>query len=117
MRLPEFPLLGGTLGEFRRANCQLTAGQRAMTKDVRKPITKLVTQVDDPIVRCTAVRAGVAAIFNQRDRRIRRAKDMVVIRIDRRIEPGITQACRQRRSLHVRIQRWNQGPGSAVPYP
>ena len=54
---------------------------------MRQPLAKVVAQVNDAIMRRTAVEAGVAAIFHERDRGIGRAEDMVLVRVDRGREP------------------------------
>ena len=50
-------------------------------------IAELVAQVDDPFVRGAAVRAGVAAIFDEHDRRIGRAEEGVLVGVEQRLEP------------------------------
>jgi hypothetical protein len=67
------------------------------------PVAELVAQIDDPVVRRAAVGAGVASIFDQRDRRVGRPENMILGGIERRIEPWTNRRRRQTVSPAMRL--------------
>jgi hypothetical protein len=73
-----------------------------VAESVGEAITELVAQVDDAIMGAAAMGAGVAAIFDQHDRGVGGAEDMVLGRVDRRVE-----------RLPVGVGRQNPSPASS----
>jgi hypothetical protein len=92
VRLPEPVGIAGALGQLGGAPRNVAAGKRAMPEDVAQAIAELVADLGDPLVRRPAIRARIAAVFDERDRRVGRAEDMVVCLVDRTVEP-IAQPC------------------------
>ena len=87
MRAPELAALGGALGKLGGGYRKLASRQRPVPEHVRQAIAEFVPKVDDALMRGAAMRTGVAAIFDERDRSVGIAEDMVFLGIDRRIEP------------------------------
>ena len=87
VRVPELLRIVGALHQLGGAARDVAAGERPMPEDVAQPIAELVAHLGDALVGRAAMRAGVAAVFDQRDLGVLGAEDVVVGVIDRAIEP------------------------------
>jgi len=86
VRPPEILRPAGPLDEFGRAAREVVAGEWPLAKDVSQPVAELAAHLRDAFVGRAAVRAGVAAVLEQRDWRAVRAEG-VVGAADRPVEP------------------------------
>ncbi|MNC89618.1 hypothetical protein D3C83_55820 [compost metagenome] len=77
-----------------------------MTKYVAHPLAETIAQVGDDLVRSTAVRAVVAAVFEKRDVRPGLPQAMIARPVDGTVQPA------RLRMDHVRLSIGNQAaPG------
>jgi hypothetical protein len=93
---------------FREFGCtpgDFTSDQRLMAKNILETIAQLTADLSDALVRCTAMWAGVTAVLDQRDRRVRRADNMIPPGVD---GPGETIRRRWLRRLTTfhSLLRW-----------
>jgi hypothetical protein len=65
VRFPELLCVGCPLDELGGFQGELVPRHRPVAKGVNELITELVTKLYDTFMRSAAVRAGVAAIFDQ----------------------------------------------------
>jgi hypothetical protein len=84
-----FPELVGT-GEFDqlgRAPCEIVVCERSMPECVAQALTEFVTDSGNLLVSGSAIRASITPVFDKLNLRGGRAKHMIVVLIDRAIEP------------------------------
>ena len=86
MRHPEALGIGSALHKLGSAPGNFAARDRAMSEHVAQPVAELVAKRGYRLVGGPAMRAVIAAILDQRDRRIGGAEGMVVGTVDRTIE-------------------------------
>ncbi len=67
--VPELVCILGALDEDRGAAGEAVVAYRTMAKDIAQPLAELVADFGDALVGGAAMGAGVAAVFDQRDRR------------------------------------------------
>lgn len=84
---PEFVGAAGAFHQFGGAPGDIAADKGAMPEDVAQAFAEATADLDEFLVRCAAVGAGVAAIFNQRDLGVRRAEYVVPTLVHRAVEP------------------------------
>lgn len=58
-----------------------------MSESVLEPVSELVSQRYHAVMGGATVRAGIAAVFHEADRRIRSADHLIAARIERKIKP------------------------------
>ncbi|CAH1648049.1 hypothetical protein BOSEA31B_10018 [Hyphomicrobiales bacterium] len=86
MRVPK--LLGGLspFDELRGAQCDVAAGQRPVAEDIAQALAELVSDRGDALVGGTAIGAGIAAVFDERDLGAAGAENMIDLIIDRSVQ-------------------------------
>ncbi len=86
VRVPERRLVGRRFGERGGAARDVAAGQRAVPEHVAQPVAEAVAQLRDLLVGRAAVRAGVAAVLDQRQVRALGPEHMVAAGFDRAVQ-------------------------------
>ena len=77
VRAPEGIFAGRRFGNLRGLPREIAAGDRPLAEDVAQPVAVAVAQAHDFLVRGAAVRAGVAAVLDQRELRVVGSEDVV----------------------------------------
>jgi hypothetical protein len=88
MGVPEVVRIANSFYKFGGATTDFIARNGTVPKHIAEAFTQLVANFRDAVIGRAAMRTGVAAVFDQGDRCIDRAKYMVFGRIDRSIKPG-----------------------------
>ncbi len=96
VRAPEALGVAGPLDELGRRTGERVAGEGLVAEDVAQAIAELIADLGDPFVRRTAIRAGVAAVFDKGDRRVVTAQNVIGRFVDGPIEPVAS------REVHIR---------------
>ncbi len=83
MGVPERLGVGRALDQIGGAAGKLVAGERPMPEHIAQAVAKLIAHFGDALVGRAAMGTGIAAIFNQRDGRVRRPEHVVARLVDR----------------------------------
>ena len=92
MGVPKALGIGGVFRQFRGAASDVAAGDRPMPENVAQSVAELVADFGNSLVRGPTVRAGIAAIFHQRNRRVRGAESVIEAVVDRAVQ-AIAHMC------------------------
>ena len=120
VRLPEFVVVAGGFGEIRRLAGDIAAGQRTLAEHVAHPVAEAVAHGGDALVGCAAVRAGIAAVLDERDLGARRTEHVVMPGVHRTVEPVARQhrggaSCRSILDFLRRLNRPAVGHDTPAP--
>ena len=100
------------------AEREIAAGQRPVPERVEELVAEFVAQLENAVVRGATVGAGVAAVFDQLDRRVGRTEEVVGCGIGRPVEPAfraLREFAVQTHSSHARSSvRSGEGEAGAV---
>src|SRR5579871_3226974 len=99
MRGPESLRRVRPFDKLRRPAREIDADERSMAKDVAQLVPELVAHFENALVRRPAIGARVAAVLNERDRRVGAAEEMVARIVDRAVEPVGARRVAHRRIL------------------
>ena len=99
VRAPERVLVRGGLRELGGAPREVAAGDRPVPEHVAQAVAEAVAQLRDLLVRRAAVRAGVAAVLDERQVRAGRAEDVVAARVHGAVQPVCECAFGRRHGL------------------
>ena len=78
----------GELGELGRAVGHRVVAPRPLAEDVAQALAEAVAEIGDDRMGGVAIGTGVAAVFDEGDRRLGRPEDVVAAGIDRAVEAG-----------------------------
>jgi hypothetical protein len=118
--LPELAVLRGKLCKHGCLGRQLVPRQGAVPECVHEAIAELVEEPDDALVRRTTILACVAAVLDERDRRVGLAEDVIAGAVDGWIEQLAGSGDRQCGILHgaLRHERFGRSKApAAVSWP
>ena len=87
MRVPEALGVASALDQFRRRMGKIVAGERLVAKHIAKAVAELVPDFRNPLVCGATIRAGIAAVFDERNRSVDRPQNVVLLVVDRPIQP------------------------------
>ena len=94
MGLPETLRVGRALDKLGGAASEIAPRERLVAEDVAQPVAEPVAHLGDACIRRPAMRAGIAAIFDERNRRVVFSEHMVARGIDGPIEPVVEPPAR-----------------------
>src|SRR5690606_37426438 len=83
---PELLRIPGVFNQFRGAPGQVAAGQGLVPEHITHALAELLAQFGNAFIRGATKRAGVTAVFNQGNGRVRRAQYVIAVYVNRTVK-------------------------------